>query len=134
MKDKGLSHSVPLRIHLLKCFPPPIPTSVSPALSALPHAQYPSNCISSLSLFTGRDDPPAFVQCGCRSALCPQRGQEHFVCHDTTLAGHLLPDAFHRLPARLRSLCSVPPQQTVGIILGPTVPRVSCSSLSLRKR
>lgn len=98
-------------------FPSSLRSSISP---------HPSNCLFFLSLFAGRDHPPAFVQCGCCSALRHQRGQEHLICHDTTLAGHLLPDAFHRLPARLPSLCSFLPQRTVGIIvLGPTVPRLS---------
>lgn len=97
--------SPPFGIH--QCFPSPLCASVShPLLTAF-----------LLVLFAGGDHPPASVQRGGCSALCPQRGQEHLVCHDTTLAGHLLLDAFHRLPARLPSLCTFLPQRTVGIVV-----------------
>lgn len=105
-----------------------------PAPSALPLPHHPSNCLFFLSSFTGRDDHHTVAQCGCHSALCHQCGQEHHVCHDTPLVGHLLPDALHRLPAGLHSLCSLPPQWTVGIAWGLTVPWASSLSRFLRKR
>lgn len=95
-----------------------MPTWASPPISASPCPRWPF-CLFFLSSCTGWNDHHASVQCGCRSTLCHQCGQEHHVCHDTPLAGHLLPDAFHRLPARLHALCSLSPQRTVGITSGP---------------
>lgn len=95
-----------------------MPTWASPPISASPCPRWPF-CLFFLSSCTEWNDHHASVQCGCRSTLCHQCGQEHHVCHDTPLAGHLLPDAFHRLPARLHALCSLSPQRTVGITLGP---------------
>lgn len=109
-------------------FTPSISTSVSLALCAPPYPHSLLTAFSSPSFFAGRDHPPAFVQCGCCSALRPQRGQEHLVCHDTTLAGHLtsLMHLSSRLPARATFSLLFLPQWTVGIIiLGPTVPHLS---------
>lgn len=105
-----------------------------PAPSALPLPHHPSNRLFFLSSFAGRDDHHTVAQCGRHSALCHQCGQEHHVCHDTPLVGHLLPDAFHRFSAGLHSLCSLPPQWTVGIALGLTVPWASFLSGFLRTR
>lgn len=138
MENKGLcipSHFKYQFSKIKKCLSPPVPTwaSLHHASLLLPISTRPSNGLFSSS-FTGRNGHHAFAQCGHHRALCHQCGQEHHVCHDTPPVGHLLLDALHRLPARLHSLCCLPPQWTVSITLGLTVPWASFLSWSLRKR
>lgn len=98
-----------------------LPTTSSICAPPRPCRSHASNGLFFPCSCLGRNDHHFLTQCGCHSALCYQRGQQHHVRHETTPAGYLLPDAFLWLPVRLHSLCSLPPQPTVGVLLGLTV-------------